>query len=430
MAAAQQLAVLMHGRPLGTLTSKAANHVELRYHDSALADPGVVALSLSLPLVGQRYRGPVLTHWLQGLLPDREDVLRRWRREFGIRRRDVFSLLWHVGEDVAGAAQFVRPDRLEVVNDVGTLHPVSPEQIADRLRALRTDRTAWAPSPATGQFSLAGAQSKFALHRTVTGWAEPQGATPTTHIFKPAIPELADQDAVEHLTMRTASQLGFSVPQTELLTFAGERVLVIQRFDRALTPTGWVRVHQEDMCQAAGVSPDQKYEQQGGPGVAQVAALIREAVRGSNTEPDVSAFLRAVAFNWLIVGTDAHAKNYGLLHAPGQSRLAPLYDLNSFLPYQAGQQVTLAMKMGTWQTNPDRVGIAEWAELARQVNVDVESLLREVRALAEQLPDAVHRAAQDPALVAVNSPCVAAFVTHSAARAQHCLRMLTPPTQP
>src|SRR3546814_6493642 len=60
----------------------------------------------------------------------------------------------------------------------------------------------------TGKFSLAGAQAKIALHRTDSGWTDPHGAIPSTHIIKPAIPGMEDQDLVEHVTMRTAATLG------------------------------------------------------------------------------------------------------------------------------------------------------------------------------------------------------------------------------
>ena len=42
-------------------------------------------------------------------------------------------------------------------------------------------------------------------------------------------------------------------------------------------------------------------------------------------QEDVQRFVDAPAFNWLIAGTDAHAKNYSLLiGAVGRARLAPL----------------------------------------------------------------------------------------------------------
>jgi hypothetical protein len=63
----------------------------------------------------------------------------------------------------------------------------------------------------------------------------------------------------------------------------------------------------------------------------------------------VQSFVDAIIFNWLIAGTDAHAKNYALLlGGNGAVRLTPLYDLASILPYQTInlQKAKLAMKIG------------------------------------------------------------------------------------
>ncbi|MFX5693309.1 HipA domain-containing protein, partial [Acinetobacter baumannii] len=78
--------------------------------------------------------------------------------------------------------------------------------------------------------------------------------------------------------------------------------------------------------------PTHKYENEGGPGVSAIAGLLRENSRAP--AEDVQTFLDAVALNWLIGGTDAHAKNYSILiGAAGRVRLAPLYDVASILPY-------------------------------------------------------------------------------------------------
>ena len=64
-----------------------------------------------------------------------------------------------------------------------------------------------------------------------------------------------------------------------------------------------------------------------------IAELLRE--QSSHPEEDVQSLVDAIAFNWLIAGTEAHAKNYALLlDGNGAVRLAPLYDLASILPYQ------------------------------------------------------------------------------------------------
>src|SRR3546814_7809575 len=68
----------------------------------------------------------------------------------------------------------------------------------------------------TGKFSLAGPQAKIALHRTDSGWTDPHRAIPSTHIIKPAIPGMEDQELVEHVTMRTAATLGLRVARSSV----------------------------------------------------------------------------------------------------------------------------------------------------------------------------------------------------------------------
>jgi serine/threonine-protein kinase HipA len=47
----------------------------------------------------------------------------------------------------------------------------------------------------------------------------------------------------------------------------------------------------------------------------------------TDRETDLNTFIDALGFNWLIAGTDAHAKNYSLLLAGHRIRLAALYDV-------------------------------------------------------------------------------------------------------
>jgi serine/threonine-protein kinase HipA len=83
----------------------------------------------------------------------------------------------------------------------------------------------------------------------------------------------------------------------------------------------------------AGVQPSAKYQSEGGPSPEQIIGLLREVVTPVGVaEIQVHRFVDALAVNWLIAGTDAHAKNYSMLLTPGQIRLAPLYDVASALP--------------------------------------------------------------------------------------------------
>ena len=120
-----------------------------------------------------------------------------------------------------------------------------------------------------------------------------------------------------------------TVPETELFDVAGLPVYAIRRYDRQDSPDGGlpVRVHQEDGCQATGTPPGLKYEEQGGPALRDLAALLRDF----GDPRDVTTLLRRTTFNMAVGNADAHAKNFSLLHdTDGPTvRLAPLYDVLS-----------------------------------------------------------------------------------------------------
>ncbi|UWU83268.1 HipA domain-containing protein [Bradyrhizobium yuanmingense] len=96
-------------------------------------------------------------------------------------------------------------------------------------------------------------------------------------------------------------------------------------------------------------------------------------------------------FNWLIGGSDAHAKDYSLLLASGPLvRLAPLYDIASILPYDHVDQrkIKLAMKVGG-EYNLDQIGLRQWQQFARETRIDADVLIATQTSMAAQIPDLV-----------------------------------------
>ena len=207
------------------------------------------------------------------------------------------------------------------------------------------------------RISLAGAQEKTALLRKDGVWLRPHGTTPTTHILKPRIGPLAfgidlsDSVENEHLCLLLLKAFGLAAASTEIARFAGQQALVVERFDRRWTGDGrLVRVPQEDLCQALGVPPVRKYQNEGGPGIGPILDLLQ----GSDTpEEDRMRFLKAQILYWLMAATDGHAKNFSVYLMPGgRYRLAPLYDAISLQPaFDAGQvrrrELKMAMSVGT-----------------------------------------------------------------------------------
>jgi serine/threonine-protein kinase HipA len=382
----------MHGRQVATVRRRSRTQpLHLRYRDEL--PPDTTQLSVSLPTVVSNHHGPQVRYWLAGLLPDRQEVRAAWRRTFKVTSLEEYALLRYVGADVAGAAQFCLPEMVDSLNAGGALGPLSEGQIGQRLSDLADGASGWGVSPESGQFSLAGAQAKIALHFTGKEWSLPTGAQATTHILKPAIKDMVDQDLNEHLTMRTAAQLGLPVPSTQVLTFAGQRALVIQRYDRLIQDGRVHRIHQEDFVQALGRKPSDKYEASGGPSIVTLVELLRRVVDPRSVTNDVATLLGAAAFNWLAGATDAHAKHYSLLLAGDQVRFAPLYDLNCFLPYNSRTYVNLAMSVGpSGQFESTSVTAADWRWIARRAQVDPDNLIQRITDTADSLPDAARDA--------------------------------------
>jgi serine/threonine-protein kinase HipA len=175
------------------------------------------------------------------------------------------------------------------------------------------------------------------------------------------------------------------VENSKVMRFEKEVAIVAERYDRVRVGGEWVRVQQEDLCQALGLPPT-KYESDGGPNIRTIVRFLEET--SIAPEEDVSTFLDAVIFHWLTAGTDAHAKNYGLLIGPGGSaRLAPFYDLASALPYPGMNplRLRLAMKIGG-EYGLRAIGRRHWERLAREISLEPEKLVTRVREAARSLP--------------------------------------------
>jgi serine/threonine-protein kinase HipA len=423
------LVVVLDDTVAGTLTRLPGGRLRFDYRDEYRESRDATPLSLSMPTQVRSHPDRVVTPWLWGLLPDNEAVLARWARDFHASASSPFSMLaTPIGHDCAGAVRFAAPDAVdEVIGRPGDVTWLTDEDVADRLRELREDATAWLGREFTGQFSLAGAQAKTALLYDDGRWGVPSGSTATSHILKPAVAGLDDHDLNEHLCLDAARRAGLVVARTRVARFGEESAIVVDRYDRRLLDGRLVRIHQEDICQALSVPPSRKYQNEGGPGPRDVARLFREAMPSRLADEALLRFLDALAWNWLIAGTDAHAKNYSLLLAGGQVRLAPLYDVASALPYGTHEKaLRFAMKIGgDYRVFPYR---NTWPVAARDLGIDPELALERVEELAASAADAFAEAASTPEVVALKRPLPARLVDLVADRAERCLVVLRDPS--
>src|SRR5581483_10986283 len=181
--------------------------------------------------------------------------------------------------------------------------------------------------------------------------------------------------------MRLAKNVGLDVAETRIQDLAGERVLIVTRYDRRVTDGLIRRIHQEDVCQALGVPPHRKYEEHGGPGMAAVIDLLRTfSVAAAH---DVLEFVDRMAFNFVIGNLDGHGKNTSLLHDDAGIVLSPAYDIVCTLAYPHLDR-RLAMGIGG-QFQADQVTARHWAQLLSSAGLDTAALRRRLRDLAARI---------------------------------------------
>jgi serine/threonine-protein kinase HipA len=447
---AKELVALLFGDVAGRVR-RAGDRLSFTYEEAWRRRDDVVPLSLSMPLAAATHGHRPTEAYLSGLLPDNDRVLEAWGREFHVSPENAFALLAHVGEDCAGAVQFAAPERVPALIEERPPEIAwqTAEEIGAHLRRLREDPSAWSEARDAGRFSLAGAQRKTARYFDSRRWGVPAGRTPTTHILKPPIPGFDGHVENEHFCLRLARELGLAAAASEVRRFAGEAAIVVTRYDRVrmvdvsarigsqrrpgaaelrkrARTQPVIRVHQEDMCQALGVHPRSKYQNEEGPSPKDIVKLLRE--HSGNPDADAMAFVDALIFNWLIVGTDAHAKNYSLLHQQGgRPRLAPLYDLASILPYPEADRdagrLKLAMKVGS-EYRVRNIRRRNWGELADDLGLDADATIARASEMAAQIKPAAAAVRDELLAEGLDNPIIAKLAAEVADRAAVCVRTL------
>ena len=246
-----------------------------------LARPDAVTLSCSLPLQAEPFDDHGTRPFFAGLLP--EGQLRRLiARQFQVSSQNDFALLDHIGGECAGAVTLLERGRgvPNLDQDVEWLSDGEVVAILDEL---------------------------------------------------PQRPMLAGKDGLR-LSLAGAQDMPLSPAQAQMLAVLGREFLLVERYDRTIDICGQrQRLHQGDFCQALGVVPETKYQNEGGPDLTHCFELLRRATRPS--APPVLRMLDYVIFNALMANHDAHAKNLLLLYDGKFAVLAPLYDLLSTAVY-------------------------------------------------------------------------------------------------
>ena len=208
--------------------------------------------------------------------------------------------------------------------------PISECEIIKRLRRAANDGDLGSDDQSRSM--LAGLQPKLLLARFDSNWYLPRGRAHSTHILKPRLPARPDGLAREYYGHALADELGLAHYSTELVGKGARQYLVIERYDRAVDGQKVTLIHQEDAAQALGlnwVDDHAKFQDPSAPRDSHRPSACRIAELLCSLQGEgrpVADFLRRLTFTALLGDNDAHAKNLAILHLPGRSVLADVYN--------------------------------------------------------------------------------------------------------
>ncbi|MCA1787456.1 MAG: type II toxin-antitoxin system HipA family toxin [Desulfobacteraceae bacterium] len=231
------------------------------------------------------------------------------------------------------------------------------------------------------RISLAGAQDKLALFHKESSFYIPMNGAPSNVILKPAMAHFQASIENEYFCMMLAGSVGLKVPLVSIVQTQSQKVLLIQRYDRNFKNDVIRRIHQEDFCQAMGLSHELKYEADGGPCLKACFDLTR--AYSANPIKDLQQLLEWVLYNFLIGYMDAHAKNLSFIYQGNQIRLAPFYDMMCTNIYQ-NLSKKLAMKIGG-ENRPEWIMERHWKRFSEEIKISSPVLRRRLTAFCSGL---------------------------------------------
>ena len=387
---AYELKVWLFGNCVGTLTL-VGGQLNFCYESGWLTQHDAVALSLSLPLQAEPFDDRKTRPFFAGLLPEGQ-MRRLIAQQFQVSTQNDFALLDRIGGECAGAVTFLEPRQvLSPLASSDNIQWLSEEEVIAIL-----DELPFRPMLAGKddlRLSLAGAQDKLPVVFDGTRIGLPLNGTPSSHILKPAIRAVEDSVINEGFCMALAEVMQLRPAKSKVHSILGRSFLLVERYDRLIDVQGHQRrIHQEDFCQALGVVPEMKYQNEGGPDLAQCFNLIRRATRPS--APQILRLLDFVIINTLIGNHDAHAKNFSLLYSGKAPVLAPFYDMLSTAVYPT-LTPKMAMKIGS-KYKFSEVQARHWEQFAASVSLTKAQAKRRILEIAKALPVAARELQQAP----------------------------------
>jgi serine/threonine-protein kinase HipA len=269
---------------------------------------------------------------------------------------DRFALLLAFGRDCAGAVSVI-----------------DPAPIREPMIAFDDPATAAA---LTSRASISGIQRKLLAVKDGRRYRPARRDETSTFIAK--LPSGALRDIIENEFLATQAARALMPDDETVEPFIAsvegieERALLVRRFDRL--PSGAKRHFEEFSQLLARRSGDDKYD----AAYEDMAAFI---LRTPGCAPvDAWRLYRRVLVCILTGNTDAHLKNFAMLHTPEGLRLTPAYDLVAAGLYPEYRTLALSIA-GAENVTLDRVRPKHVASFGTAAGLSLEAIGGAVSAL-------------------------------------------------
>jgi serine/threonine-protein kinase HipA len=365
------LSVIYQSEIVGNIYINEVGHFCFEYEGQWLKNKNAFPISHSLPLSKQIFLASAQS-FFSNLLPEGQ-VRKIIASRLGLSEQNDYSMLKYLGEDCAGA--FMIMPKMTPLN-VSIQESYKPIKLSEIVKIYNEQPAFYLGIASENvRLSLAGAQDKVPLLFSQNNFFVPENGAPSSHILKLPSKNYAYLSENEYLITKIAKDCGLNVMPSQLIYYEQFCALLVERYDRKITDNKIQRLHQEDFCQALGISHANKYEEEGGPSLVKSFDLIQS--ESFNVIDDIEQFLKWTFFNICIGNCDNHGKNLSLLMSlPNHWSLSPFYDLVCTKAYKALSKKQ-AMSIGG-SFDGANLSARNWNQLMKEFNYSYKKFVNDI----------------------------------------------------
>ncbi len=195
--------------------------------------------------------------------------------------------------------------------------------------------------------------------------------------------------------MKLAERAHLSVAPVTIAKAAGKDLILVERFDRVLTPAGWTRRAMVSALTIFGL-----HELQGRHArYTDLAEVIR--ARFTDPTPTLTEMFARLVFNVLVGNTDDHARNHAAFWNGETLTLTPAYDICPQMRNgrEASQAMLIHLDDRRSQLESCRAAVAQFLLTKAEAHHIIESQVDTVRAHWNDLCDEAELSKVDRALL-------------------------------